>query len=223
MGMHVDISPTKADGSWKSGEECFLEAYKEFDKLSQPKSDSIFSNPNTPPKSLAEKLIDEYGADWVKWLPETIREQLWRDYGDIPEEVIQKIFAIKILLSNDDFWNSPYVFQNIILAFNNVYPDFGFFQDISPAQIVHGILEAKKIREYDFDEIIKSYIRNALYDHGLFAPPQQLDFLGLDMISGISYTGKGAIDDETFEGIQSTKLNAIDIYVKDMQNAKRPE
>jgi len=220
MGIHVDISPTKADGSWKTGEECFLEAYKEFGKLSQTKSTSIFANQNTNPKALAESLIESYGADWVKWLPETIREQLAKDYGEVPEEIIQKIFAIKVLLSNDDFWKDPYIFQNIILAFNNVYPDFGFFQDISPAQIVFGILEARKIREFEFGEVIKAYIRNSLYDHGLFAPPQQLDFLGLDMISGISYNGKDATDEETFEGIQSAKLNAIDIYVKEMQNAK---
>jgi len=220
MGIHVDISPTKADGSWKSGEECFIEALKEVGKIAQPKSTSVFTNPNISPKTLAETLIDTYGAEWVKWLPETIREQLAMDYGDAPEETIQKIFAIKVLLSNDDFWIDPFIFQNIILAFNNVYPDFGFFQDISPAQIVHGILESRKIRDYEFDEVVKAYIRNALFDHGLFVPPQKLDFIGLDMISGISYNGSDTKDEETFEGIQSAKLKAIDIYVKEMQNAK---
>ena len=162
-------------------------------------------------------MIEMYGADWVSWLPETIRQQLKADYGEIPENIIQKIFSIKTMLNSDDFWNDVYVFQNIILALNDVYPDFSSFQEIGPSQLVYGILQSKKIRNFQFDDIIKSYIRNILFDNGLFVCPSELKFLGLNMGHNM-VIDENAEDIETFEGIQSAKLGAIKIYLEEKSN-----
>jgi len=222
MGVHVDISPTKADGSWKSGEDVFIEAFKKIrNNPTKSKLASVFINEDILPKDISDKLIDMYGADWVDWLPETVKAQMVKDFGDVPESVFQKIFAIKVLLSNDDFWNDVYIFQNIILAFNNVYPDFGHFQEVSPAQLTHGLLESRKIRVFTFDSIIKDYTRNILFDSGLFVSPDELKFLGLDMANNIPAENLSGKDEETFEGIQSAKLRAIKIYLEERKNANK--
>ena len=214
----IDISPTRADGSWKSGDECFIEAFNKVSQLSAPRpTTSVFDGKSVSSKDLATKMIGTFGADWVKWLPETTRAEVAREFGDVTESILQKIFAIKVLFSSDDFWNDVHVFQNIVLAMNEVYPDFGYFQEISPAQVVHGINEVSSIRRFPFDQIINSYIRNILFDHGLFIVPENLRHLDLDM-AGISEEGLGLADEETFEGIQAAKLNAINIYLEEMKN-----
>ena len=219
MGTQIDVSPTRSDGTWKSGEEVFLEVFNHLKSkgISRRDREDQLSNQSMDSKTLAEKMIESYGADWVGWLPETIRQQLSSDFGEIPENIIQKIFAIKTMLSNDDFWNNVYIFQNIILALNDVYPDFSSFQEISPAQVVYGILESKKIRDFEFDDIVKAYIRNILFDNGLFVCPPELRFLGLDMAYNIAIDDN-AEDVETFEGIQSAKVGAIKIYLEEKNN-----
>lgn len=216
MGQEVNVSPVNADGIWKDAEDCFVEAFNKAEfEIKKMSSSSLLSDENISPKQIAEKLISSYGADWSKWLPETLRTQVEGDYGEVPESVYNKIFAIKILLSDDSFWNNIFNFQNIVLSFNGIIPDFKNFQELSPAQIVYGILESRKIREFPFDDIVKDYIKEVFFDHGLFIAPKKLNFMELNMSDGISPENLSNKDEETFEGIQSAKLNAIETYLKD--------
>lgn len=216
MSSDVNVSPVDADGMWKDAEECFVEAFNRSDlEYSKISSDNVSFTEDMTPKHIAEKLISAYGTDWSKWLPETLRTQVELDFGNVPDTVYNKIFAIKLMLTNDDFWNNIFIFKSIVLTFNSVIPDFQNFQEVSPAQIVYGILESRNIRESEFDDSIKDYIKNVLFDHGLFIAPKRLSFMRLNMSDGIVSENLNNKDEETFEGIQSAKLNAIEIYLKD--------
>lgn len=215
MSSDLNVSPVNADGIWKNAEDCFVEAFKKAEVETKRGSTSTLLDKNLSPKQIAEKLISAYGVDWAKWLPETVRFHVDRDFGKVPDTVYNKIFAVKLLLSSDEFWNNIFVFQSVILTFNSIIPDFQNFQDISPAQMVYGILESKKIRDGDFSDEIKDYIKNSFFDHGLFIAPKRLSFMDLNMSDGILPDNLSSKDEETFEGIQSARLNAIEIYLKD--------
>lgn len=135
---------------------------------------SSLQNDHINPIRLMQVAGQLWDDDWIDWEPETILDEVERIGGfELPDENKDKIMALKVLLSNDLFWNQARVFENVVVAFNHRIVDWGHLQNPP----THDIVAAKELvdrhlRAEEFSSEVKHYTAaTALRDGYVMVPP----------------------------------------------------
>ena len=157
---------------------------------------SLFLNSEVEAPILAYALLQELGGEhYAEFEPEILRE--W--CADVPEENIQKIFAMRPCLFFDPVSSQHpsqdyVIFEKCCLAFNNREVNPLMAQEIFLSEILwavevianssHNILEEDS-DSFAFSKEVAGWIAKSLFDQGLIVTPLQLAFCQ-DILDGMT-------------------------------------
>ena len=138
---------------------------------------SLFTQRFIAPRVYMELLVSQYGPEWVEWAAETLWSEIRDDTrAKITDEVRDKINALRVFLTTDNFWQEFPSFEKIIIAFNDRYVDPEHVQVCIPEELAYGLTVAGQIREKEFSSEIVHYIRGCCEEAGLAVYPRSFRF-----------------------------------------------
>lgn len=190
----------------------------------------LFTSKHVPPQAYKILLDKEFGAEWVTWEPEALRSEISRVFGaEVTEEVNNKISALRILLTTSLFYTDATVFENIVLAMNDLFIDPEALQVATPEEIVYALRVISPVspNKQPFSREVVTYVDVSCKQVGLLKYPAELAF------AQPSYTGELAalaskisaqnpaqakIDETDVVQVQSLRLYQIQEYVNAKTN-----
>jgi hypothetical protein len=204
---------------------------------------TFFSTSYATALELDRALIEKYGVEWLDWEPETIWQTIRMDWNtQISRINMDKIMAAKLLHVSDSFWRNWDVFQNVVLAFNNVTPLFDRVQDVTVGQVMHALNQAAEIRKEEFQTEVKYYIAHQAREEGFLWLPSPADLAQkeLDQLNPPEMVPlKQEIRDrweafkdldlrniefpENVYGVHLARLAAIDLYLSSVSSPELTE
>lgn len=161
----------------------------------------IISNISTPkkiPGSFAKSLLAAQAVEFIKsssgdqnvfklfkYLYYKYDELEWIDYDThsfLADEYeaanIDKILALKLLLRTNRYFENPYAFESVTLAFNDMPILVDIPQNIFPNQLAYSVLVADIFRDYEMSEDVEVYIISQLVDDNYCVMLYPLDIEG---------------------------------------------
>ena len=146
--------------------------------------------------------------------PETLRQV----FPEMSEEELNKTMAIKTLKHNRHFWENFYAFEDIVLALNDVVPDFTKIDGCTPEQIWYAVQLADQIRPgMEYSKEVQLYVKFMSNDVGTYIYPEQLgmDNPYLQKATELASRGPFPIGEDSTEEIQAGKYLAILQYLNE--------
>lgn len=138
---------------------------------------NLFTERFVPPKVYVGVLSKMLGGNWPTWEPETVWADIFDETGvEVSDEVRDKISALRLVLTTDNFWEEFTVFENVILAFNDRYVDPDYLQVCLPQELAYGMTVAGSVKVKPFDSDITNYIRACCTQDGLMVYPNIFAF-----------------------------------------------
>lgn len=187
----------------------------------------IFIVKHILPEAYKRVYDENMPPEWLTWEPEALWAETERIFGVRPiEEVANKINAVKTLLTTELYYSDATVFENMVLAANDLFVDTSTFQMCSPEEMVYAIRAFKPIenRPQPFGREIVGYVNACCQFYGLlkypaelqFAQPQYDDSLAqvAEQIT-IRYSDPEKMDQTNIMDVQGLKLYQIAEYVAD--------
>jgi hypothetical protein len=185
----------------------------------------IFTAKHVVPQIYKTVLDEHLDRDWVFWEPETCWSEIERVFHVTPSELVaNKLNALKAYLRNDLFYTDATVFENIVLATNDLFIDPAVLQVASPEEMVYAIKVLRPTREGPlpaFGKEIIAYVQVACKSVGLLRYPEELKFaqptyqaplsMLVDQIKPI-YVEKDKLDLTNIEQVQGSKLYTVELY-----------
>lgn len=162
-----------------------------------------------------QEIIDIAGSqDIVE--PETVRALM----PNISEPDFNKLMAGLVLAKRRDFWENYIAFEDIVLALNNVVPDFTRLQGALPEQIWYALEIAHgRFPDREFATEIKQYVKFMFNQLGVFIYPPYLELDNPYYAKALELAENGPFPlGETVEEIQAGKLLAIQLYIKQKES-----
>lgn len=182
-----------------------------------------------------------YGEQARAWEPESLWLSLSRSDVDVPLVNRDKILAAHTLLMLPAFWWEVNIFENTVMAFNDMDVSADTTHEATPGQISWGVFEAEllftqsEIKETpEFDREPIAYTAAVLHRAGYVLAPDLLQFAqpALDrMVNGSGHVAKKdltaawrtlnkkPIPERTFEdnplGYQLAQLTSVDAYLQE--------
>jgi hypothetical protein len=141
------------------------------------------------------KKINSVVPDWINMEePESIQLILER-HGVIIDDIYDFLMALKCVCTNYLAWEDPFVFENIVDAFNNdpVIPETISKPPLE--NIMYAVHLLDEFSTHEFSDNIAKYIAAVAYDSGYYAVPEP-----------ISFANKYIPDSEDNIKIEATKL-----------------
>jgi len=137
----------------------------------------LFTERFIPPKIYLRVLGKMFGNAWLRWEPETLWDEIRDETGaSVSDEVRDKIMALRLLLVADNFWEEFTVFENTILAFNDLLVDPTCIQVCLPHELGYGLTVANGVKVKPFDSEISNYIRACCDQDGLMVYHRSFSF-----------------------------------------------
>jgi hypothetical protein len=167
----------------------------------------FFSYHDAHPVALGMVLMEKFGHDWVDWEPDALKHEIITSFRatSVSDHNWQKIQAFRTCLLVTTPWAEWHIFENIVLAMNNVIPDPFVLQQCSVAQLMAGVDIINQVREEEFGTEIEGYVASCAIDEGLMWLPEPLDFA-----SGATpaVRGTGTVESSTETQIQGCPIRA---------------
>jgi hypothetical protein len=142
-------------------------------------SKNMFVHHDTHPLVLDIKLMDQYGADWFEWEPETLWREIMDDFRapSISDHVKSKIQAVKTIHISDWCFTKWEIFCPITQALNNNMPDFEILRRPTISQLFAGVDMMTFIRnDVEFSQEVQQFCGASMLDAGVDFAPQPLAF-----------------------------------------------
>ncbi len=157
-------------------------------------------------------------ADKTFYEPETLR-QLFPQLSEIEHEQLQVLQALTYNLA---FWQDSFVFENAVLALNEVKPEIGFMQGCTPQQIWYAVqLMTKAFPTRTYSYPVKMYVKFMCNQHGVYVyPPEMFNDLENPYYTGakLKLETTKILSDKTTIDIQAAQLAAIELYIRMKQD-----
>lgn len=152
--------------------------------------------------------------------PETLRQL----EPGLSEEEINKTLAFTALHKTRAFFEHMDVFENIVLALNDIIPNPSVMQGARPEQIWYALEVAHGMfpdREYA-PEVLK-YIEFIFNDAGVYIYPSYLPIENPYLSRAVSLANHGPfpLGDDTTEEIQAAKWLSIQEYLKQQKQKEK--
>lgn len=144
--------------------------------------------------------------------PETIRGL----FPQLTEEEFNQIMALLVLKKTRHFWENFSSFENIVLALNQIIPDFTKVEGCTPEHIWYALEAVRRIYpDREFSDEVLTYIRASFSDAGVFVFPPFLNVANPYYESALKKAQNGPfpLGDDTVEDVQAAKLLAIQAYI----------
>jgi len=137
------------------------------------------------PLTYSSILTNHFGLYWPGWEIETIEQEVKRkNLFNIDDEIVlDMIFALKMIYTNQEFWDDWAAFQNVTLPFNGYRGSWKMVVCPSPAQAIYAMDLVMKLRP------IKSY-----HDHVLAFIAGSFRHHGMSVCLGLAEKAQGLMD-----------------------------
>lgn len=144
--------------------------------------------------------------------PETLRQL----DPTMSEEDVNKLLAFAALHKTRGFWESFYIFEDIVQALNGIIPAPDVLQGCTPEQIWYALEIAHEILpEREFAPEILKYIEFMFNDDGVYIYPSYLPIDNPYLSRAVYLATNGPFPlGETTEEIQATRYLEIQEYLK---------
>ena len=197
--------------------------------------EKIFKSKHILPQAYKLVLDQTMPEGWAAWEPEALWDEIERVHGVRPiEEVANKINAIKTLLTTELYYYDATVFENMILAANDLMVTPSTFQMCSPEELVYGIRAFRPIenRPQSWGKEIVAYVNACCQFYGLLKYPPDLEFAqpqydgelaNLAKQITIRYTDPKTLDQKDVVAVQSNKLYHVAEYCATKLEMMTPE
>jgi hypothetical protein len=149
--------------------------------------------------------------------PDTIRQL----YPDLSEEEFNKVMAIKVVKHTRQFWENFYAFEDIVLALNDLTPDFSLLEGVTPEQIWYAIQLVDQIRPgMEYSKEVQLYIKWNCNEAGVYIYPPSvgLDNPYYEAAKTLSEQGPFPLGEATAVEVQAGKYLNILEYLKEKAN-----
>ena len=130
-------------------------------------------------KTFIKRLNDRYGAEWYNWMPETLLYEIKDDFNlKLDEHEQNKLFAVRLILTNDSPYEDPFVFENTILALSDITPVMDTGQLLLLSPFIDAVKTMLSIRNHSLSLDVLKYIAAIFYVNDAYYIP-----LGMGEIS----------------------------------------
>lgn len=140
---------------------------------------NLFVHHDTHPIVLDIQLLDRYKTDWLQWGPETLWQEIMRDFHapSISDHVRSKIQAVRTIHISDWCFTKWEIFCLVIQALNNNIPDFEIMRRPTLSQLFAGIDMMTMIRkDVEFSQEVQQWCGASFLDEAVVYAPQPLSF-----------------------------------------------
>lgn len=132
-------------------------------------------------------ILDNYGAEAFTWEVESIVHELETDFqAKIPPVNIDKMMALIVAMTTNQFNVSWEVFSQTCRALDGTEADFSTFEPLDPEELIWGVAEvamnvppSDDPDDTDFSHEVAQYAGLVLYENGVFDPPKILSWVEL--------------------------------------------
>lgn len=144
---------------------------------------AMLRDPHTSATACTYSVELLYGEQVRAWEPESLWLSLSRDHVDIPLVNRDKILAAHTLLMLPAFWWEVNIFENTVMAFNDMEASPDTLQEATPGQLSWGVFEAELLFTQSaieetpvFDREPTLYTAAVLHRAGYVLAPELLQF-----------------------------------------------
>jgi len=172
----------------------------------------LLESPETLATTLYLIVQSHFGDDAFFWDPSTIFLELRDEFNAEPStEVMDRIAAVQVVVTNDAFFNEPDAFINICNTFADGSPSFSVFNPAEPEEIAWTLVEVAFIRDLlEFGYGVKKYIKKMLEIDGYVADYPEI----FDVALGES-PSRLAVIDEAHNASRSDQRGVVEQFVDD--------
>lgn len=118
--------------------------------------------------TLAQIMLKKYGPQWISWETETLRLEIFKDFGEDTSELsFQKVCAAQLALAHDMCWKEWEVFEKVCAACNHSIPVFSFTQPPEPEEILITMYTLNSLASNEYSKEVRKYIVAACLNDGL--------------------------------------------------------
>ena len=114
--------------------------------------------------------------EWISWSPETLWEEIRKEFSALHDHAKSKIQAVRTALITDWVWNKWEIFCPIVQALNNNIPDFKVLRRPRPAQLFAAVDILQDLRDEPWGEEVGCFVASSLLDQSIALAPEPLDF-----------------------------------------------
>jgi len=234
--MSLDIQK-ELPGIFRQKIEDLHSFFQGKDSFPKEKAVSILKDVNCSATDVLLSSFSLIGNQFLSWEPESIWKELEDKGVELPLENRDKLQACLTCIKGDSFFWDALGFEKIISAFNSIPISSDTIQEMTPAQIAWGVLEATVIsnfagNDHDFDYEPAKYTAVSLHRAGFVLAPSLLVFAQYDL-DGLNRDNDkelkqevikkwGQLDKSALEkvelgedptDIQVARLVAVDLYL----------
>ncbi len=185
--------------------------------LSKTKKKAVFSNVGSFASTIFAAAADEFGPEILYLDPTTVRCEFDEFIQEpVNENILNKFLGAQQLVTTDSFYNSLPDFINICNAFSGDVLNLSVWDPANVEEICWGIVESHIIWPPDkstktvFAPDILEYIKLAVKDEGLIAPPDiLLEYLS-DASDWIQVQTAFSEDPKMFQSIREVQQGQLD-------------
>lgn len=118
--------------------------------------EKLLEKPDLTPIALNEILNRVYNTEWIITPIRPLILHIERIFNiKLPQENIDKIGAIKVLLNNDSFWDHWHIFEKVGVAFNDHIVRTDIMQPLQACEAIYTFKTSRYFRKEKFsDEVI---------------------------------------------------------------------
>ena len=176
-------------------------------------------NEETYATSLVAILFDKFGTDITDWEAEALEMEIFDEYGEKPPQVnMDKIWGLITILSTNQFYFDPFIFNATCQALNDEESSFQMFSPVSVEGAAWAVTEAL-MNDPDggeFSQEVKSHIGLLLDQRGILEVPPILSMAepSGDLTEGATQFADDVTFYEALWQVQKSNSESIMEYVQ---------
>lgn len=128
------------------------------------------------PVEIMIALDRTFGKDWPEWDEGTIIKHAAGAFGEILDNIKQKIWALQTVIVSDKPWEDFDVFEKVCVVFNGQVPLWTTYQPLDLNEIAFGRGCIDAIKQNDYDEEVLRYMSATLNSNGVVGLPKDIKF-----------------------------------------------
>jgi hypothetical protein len=177
----------------------------------------LFENGRAYGSSMLVALVDELGTEFFAWDPESLRMEIHDRFGaNLPSKNMDKIQALLLCLTTNQFFVSLEAFLHVCTALSHSGVDFDLFDSVDLEELAWGVAEVLTLDPPEgedatklFGQEIRQYIALMAEDEGVSKLPRPLSKLAGDLTEAKAGLGPDYLDAEMYQASQAEELALI--------------
>lgn len=167
-------------------------------------------------RTFINRLNDLYGAEWYNWMPETLLYEIKDGLGlKLDQHEKDELFAVRLILTSDNPYTDPFVFENTITALSGATPAMDTGQLLLLVPFITALKTMLRIRNHALSDDVLKYIAALFYVNNIYYIPNEMGELSRAqpfLKQLLSNKGEKELYDKAKKTFEEKKRNEDDSY-----------